>query len=103
MHHYSIRHALRLVPLALVLLAPAARGGESGALPPAVSKARAQLLSQLFAQSASPAVLEYRRKLREYQAARAAFDEEAGAYWSQISEKRRTRNNVRRPVVAQQG
>jgi hypothetical protein len=31
-------------------------------------------------------VLEYRRKLAEYQAARAAFDAEASAYWSQISE-----------------
>jgi hypothetical protein len=94
--HHSIRYALRLVPLALFLLAPAARGGESGALPPAVGNARAQLLSQLFAQNASPAVFEYRRKLQEYQAARAAFDEEAGAYWSQISEKRRTRNAKRR-------
>jgi len=88
---------LALVPFALVLLAPAARGGEADALPPAVSNAKAQLLSQFFAQSgASPAVLEYRRKLAEYQAARAAFDAEAGAYWSQISEKRRGRNAKRR-------
>src|SRR5438445_13876049 len=96
--HRSIRNAVRLVPLAFVLLAPAARGGESDALPPTVSNAKAQLLSQFFAQSAgaSPAVLEYRRKLGEYQAARAAFDEEAGAYWSQISEKRRGRNAKRR-------
>ncbi|MGY4341092.1 hypothetical protein ACVWW3_005998 [Bradyrhizobium sp. LM2.9] len=95
--HRSIRNAVRLVPLAFVLLAPAARGGESDALPPAVSNARAQLLSQFFAQGgASPAVLEYRRKLQEYQAARGAFDEEAGAYWSQISEKRRGRNAKRR-------
>ncbi|MBR0830767.1 hypothetical protein JQ596_35215 [Bradyrhizobium manausense] len=95
--HHSIRHVIRLVPLALALLAPSARGGESAALPPAVSNANAQLLSQFFAQSgASPAVLEYRRKLKEYQEARAAFDEEAGAYWSQISEKRKTRNAKRR-------
>ncbi|OKO86045.1 hypothetical protein AC629_17670 [Bradyrhizobium sp. NAS80.1] len=100
--HFSIRKPLTLVPLALVplalvLLAPAARGGEADALPPAVSNAKAQLLSQFFGQGgASPAVLEYRRKLGEYQAARAAFDEEAGAYWSQISEKRRTRNAKRR-------
>src|SRR3954449_11201239 len=96
--HRSIRNAARLVPLALVLLAPVARGGESETLPPAVSNAKAQLLSQLFAQGAgaSPAVLEYRRKLQEYQAARAAFDEEAGAYWSQISEKRKGRNAKRR-------
>ncbi|MGY4449946.1 hypothetical protein ACVWZR_004606 [Bradyrhizobium sp. i1.3.1] len=41
-------------------------------------------------------MLEYRRKLQEYQAARGAFDEEAGAYWSQISEKRKGRNAKRR-------
>lgn len=95
--HHSIRHRLALVPLALVLLAPAARGGEADALPPAVRNANGQLLSQFFAQGgASPAVLEYRRKLAEYQAARGAFDAEAGAYWSQISEKRRGRNAKRR-------
>lgn len=98
MHHFSIRRVLTLVPFALVLLAPTAHGGEADALPPAVRDANAQLLSQFFAQGvgASPAVLEYRRKLAEYQAARAAFDAEAGAYWSQISEKRRTRNAKRR-------
>lgn len=95
--HRSIRNSLTLVPLALALLAPAARGGEADALPPAVRDANAQLLSQFFAQGgASPAVLEYRRKLAEYRAARAAFDAEAGAYWSQIYEKRRTRNAKRR-------
>ncbi|MET4764575.1 hypothetical protein ABH970_004947 [Bradyrhizobium ottawaense] len=95
--HHSIRNSFALVPLALVLLAPAARGGEIDALPPAVRDANAQLLSQFFAQGgASPAVLEYRRKLAEYQAARAAFDAEAGAYWSQISEKRKGRNAKRR-------
>ncbi|MCA1363234.1 hypothetical protein I6F14_20410 [Bradyrhizobium sp. IC3069] len=96
--HHSIRNKLALVPLALVLISPAARGAEAEALPPAVRNANAQLLSQFFAQGggASPAVLEYRRKLAEYQAARAAFDAEAGAYWSQISEKRKTRNAKRR-------
>lgn len=94
--HRSIRNSLALVPLALVLISPAARGGEADALPTAVRNANAQLLSQFFAQGASPAVLEYRRKLAEYQAARAAFDAEAGAYWSQIYEKRKTRNAKRR-------
>ncbi|ULL00683.1 hypothetical protein [Bradyrhizobium sp. I71] len=94
--HRSIRRNLALVPLALVLISPAARGAEADALPPAVRDANAQLLSQFFAQGVSPAVLEYRRKLAEYQAARAAFDVEAGAYWSQISEKRKTRNAKRR-------
>jgi hypothetical protein len=96
MHHHPIRRALALVPLTLVLLAPAALAGDSAALPPAVGNAGAQL-TQFFAQGASSAaVLEYRRKLAEYQAARAAFDEEAGAYWSRIAEKRRTRNAKRR-------
>lgn len=94
--HRSIRRSLALVPFALVLISPAARGAEAAALPPAVRNANAQLLSQFFAQGVSPAVLEYRRKLAEYQAARAAFDAEAGAYWSQISEKRKTRNAKRR-------
>ena len=50
-----------------------------------------------FAQAASPqAIAEYKRKLKEYLEARAAFDEEAGAYWSSISEKRRGRNAKRR-------
>src|SRR5215211_2292053 len=50
-----------------------------------------------MAQAASPqAIAEYRRKLREYQEARAAFEEEAGAYWSAISEKRKGRNAKRR-------
>jgi hypothetical protein len=93
MHHQSIRRALALAPfalapLALVLLASPALARDSSALPSAVSNAMAQ---------ASPlAILEYRRRLQEYQEARAAFDEEAGAYWSQIAEKRRTRNAKRR-------
>jgi hypothetical protein len=50
-----------------------------------------------MAQAASPqAIADYRRKLAEYQEARAAFDAEAGAYWNQISEKKRTRNAKRR-------
>jgi hypothetical protein len=93
MLHQSIRRALALAPfalapLALVLLASPALARDSSALPSAVSNAMAQ---------ASPlAILEYRRRLQEYQEARAAFDEEAGAYWSQIAEKRRTRNAKRR-------
>ncbi|WFU41725.1 hypothetical protein QA640_04170 [Bradyrhizobium sp. CB82] len=93
MHHQPIRRALTLetlalAPLALVLFASPAPARDSSALPPAVSNAMAQ---------ASPAaILEYRRRLQEYQEARAAFDAEAGAYWGQIAEKRRTRNAKRR-------
>ena len=50
-----------------------------------------------MAQAASPqAIAEYRRKLKEYLEARAAFEQEAGAYWSSIAEKRRGRNAKRR-------
>ena len=50
-----------------------------------------------MAQAANPqAIAEYRRRLEEYQEARAAFEEQAGAYWSAIAEKRRTRNAKRR-------
>ena len=50
-----------------------------------------------MAQAASPqAISEYRYLLGQYQEARAEFDQQAGAYWSSISEKRRGRNAKRR-------
>jgi hypothetical protein len=50
-----------------------------------------------MAQAASPqAIAEYRRKLKEYLEARAAFEEEEGGYWSAVSEKRKGRNAKRR-------
>ena len=50
-----------------------------------------------MAQTASPqAIAEYRRLLQEYQAVRGAFEQEASAYWSAISDKRRIRNAKRR-------
>ena len=53
--------------------------------------------AEAMAQAASPqAIAEYRRKLKEYQDARAAFEEVAGPYWTSISEKRRGRNAKRR-------
>ncbi|MCP3473874.1 hypothetical protein NLM33_26515 [Bradyrhizobium sp. CCGUVB1N3] len=88
MHHQPIRHALTLAPFAFVLFASPAPARDSSALPPAVGNAMAQASPQ--------AILEYRRRLQEYQEARAAFDAEAGAYWGQIAEKRRTRNAKRR-------
>jgi hypothetical protein len=49
------------------------------------------------ATAATPAAIaEYRRKLKEYLAARDAFDVEATAYWGDISAKRRIRNAKRR-------
>jgi hypothetical protein len=54
-------------------------------------------IADAMAQAASPqAIAEYRRKLKEYQEARAAFEEQAGPYWASISEKRRGRNAKRR-------
>jgi hypothetical protein len=56
-----------------------------------------------MAQAASPqAIAEYRRLLQEYQTVHGAFEQEAGAYWSAIADKRRTRNAKRRehqPIV----
>ncbi|MCA6116020.1 hypothetical protein J6524_14120 [Bradyrhizobium sp. WSM 1738] len=75
--------------VALALLAGAPPDVAAEPLPPSTADA--------MAQTASPqAMAEYRRKLREYQEARAAFEEEAGAYWAAISEKRKGRNAKRR-------
>lgn len=86
-------HAIRRYPgylaLALLLTTPQAVAMDAGALPAATTDA--------MAQAASPqAIAEYRRKLNEYLEARAAFEEEASAYWNSIAEKRRGRNAKRR-------
>jgi hypothetical protein len=84
-----IRSGLGLVALALPGLASHALAADAAALP--------VLPSDAMAQMASPqAIAEYRRKLAQYQQARAAFEQEAGAYWSAIADKRRTRNAKRR-------
>jgi hypothetical protein len=73
--------------LALALLAGASPAVAIDALAP----------STAMAQAAAPqAITEYRRKLKEYQEARAAFDQQAGGYWTDISEKRKGRNAKRR-------
>src|SRR6266478_6837153 len=75
--------------LALLLIAPQAAAMEAATLPATTAGA--------MAQAASPqAIAEYRRKLKEYLEARAAFEQEAGAYWNSIAEKRRGRNAKRR-------
>ena len=58
---------------------------EGAPLPDGIANAMAQT---------SPA--DFQRRLADYTAARAAFDEDAGAYWNAISEKRRIRNAKRR-------
>jgi len=83
-----IRMGSGFVTLALLVGAPAMAMDADTLAPP---------IADAMAQAASPqAIAEYRRKLKEYQEARAAFDEEAGAYWSAISEKRKGRNAKRR-------
>ncbi|MBR2121287.1 MAG: hypothetical protein V4458_02160 [Pseudomonadota bacterium] len=61
----------------------------------AVAVIAATLPSVVFAQTPQ-AMAEYRRKLAEYTAVRQPFDEAASAYWTSISDKRRTRNAKRR-------
>ena len=77
---------IRITPVfvALALLPGASTAMDATAMPPSAADAMAQ---------ASPdAIAEYRRKLREYEEARAPFD----AYWNSVSEKRRGRNAKRR-------
>jgi hypothetical protein len=89
MRPHPIRQFLPYFPLALLLMAPPALAVDGAAIPAGTASA--------MAQAASPqAIAEYRRKLREYQEARAAFEAEASAYWNSISEKRRGRNAKRR-------
>ncbi len=83
-----IRVGFGLVALAWFAGAPPAAAIKAGTLSAA---------SDAMAQAASPqAIAEYRRKLKEYQEVRGAFDVEAGAYWASITEKRRGRNAKRR-------
>src|SRR6266849_6954429 len=85
----AIRFGPGYLALALLLIAPQAGAMDAATLPATTAGA--------MAQAASPqAIAEYRRKLREYQEARAAFEQEASAYWNSIAEKRRGRNAKRR-------
>jgi hypothetical protein len=84
----AIRYFGYLAP-ALLLIASQPVGVGAATLPATSAEAMAQAASP-------PAIAEYRRKLKEYQEARAAFEQEASAYWSSIAEKRRGRNAKRR-------
>jgi hypothetical protein len=88
MRPHAIRYSSYFA-LAMLLIVPQAVATDSTTLPAATAGA--------MAQAASPqAIAEYRRKLKEYLEARAAFEQEAGAYWSSIADKRRGRNAKRR-------
>jgi hypothetical protein len=79
------------VAFALLAGAPSVLAGEADALPPSVANAMAQASPQ--------AIMDYRRKLQEYEEARTAFEQDAGAYWGAIADKRRGRNAKRRDRV----
>jgi hypothetical protein len=88
MRSQAIRRCNQIIVCAL-LLAPLTAVSESAAAAVAVSEA--------MAQAATPAAIaDYRRKLKAYQEARAAFEEDAGVYWNAIADKRRGRNARRR-------
>jgi hypothetical protein len=85
----AIRCCAGYFALALLVNTPQASALDAVAPPPGNGEA--------FARTASPhAIMEYRRQLKEYQEARAAFEGEADAYWNSIAEKRRGRNAKRR-------
>ncbi len=83
MSHSAIRFSL--VSLALLSAAPAVAWDPK--IPDNVAHAMAQSG-------------EYAQRLAEYQQARAAFDQDAEAYWNAVSEKRRMRIAKRRDRVA---
>jgi hypothetical protein len=89
MRPQAIRYGSGCLALALLLTAPRGSAMETRALPAAASDAMAQMFAE-------PAIGEYRRLLKQYQEAREAFEQEAGAYWNAISERRRGRNAKRR-------
>ncbi|MBV9562421.1 MAG: hypothetical protein JOY90_18560 [Bradyrhizobium sp.] len=81
----SIRPIPTILALSLALTAPGAVAFEF------------PKLSSPAAQAVPPDVIaEYRRKLKVYQEARAAYYAEADTYWASIVEKRRGRNAKRR-------
>ncbi|MDB5655754.1 MAG: hypothetical protein JWQ94_3367, partial [Tardiphaga sp.] len=85
---YSLR-LLAPIPVVLLLMGPHAMAFDAASLPARVSNAMAQGVSP-------QAVAEYRRKLADYEEARAAFDAEAKPYWNAVYERRKIRNAKRR-------
>src|SRR5580698_1571948 len=89
MRPQAIRCYYGCLSAVLLLIAPHAVAMDAATLPAATADA--------MAQAASPqAIAEYRYLLKQYQEARAEFEQQAGAYWSAISDKRRGRNAKRR-------
>ena len=88
MRRHAICQHSRCLALALLLMGPQAAVG-AAVRPGAPADAMAQAVSP-------QAIVEYRRKLKQYLDAREAFEQEAGAYWNAIAEKRRGRSAKRR-------
>jgi hypothetical protein len=79
----AIRVPFGFLALALVLIAPQAN---------ALDRKLLSAAANAMAQAVSPeAIADYRRKLRDYQEARGAFEQQASAYWTGIADKRRKR------------
>ncbi|MCB1413986.1 MAG: hypothetical protein KDJ76_12720 [Xanthobacteraceae bacterium] len=89
----AIRRICCLAAAVWLAAAPPAISSEPAALPRSVADARAQVARSVVSPAA---IAEYRRRLKVYQAARAAYEADAEAYWTAIAEKRRTRNAKRR-------
>jgi hypothetical protein len=90
MRPHLIRSATGFIALALLARAPQSLAfgpPDATAAPPADAMAQT---------TSSPSILEYRRKLAEYQQIHGAFEAQASAYWDAISDKRRGRNAKRR-------
>jgi hypothetical protein len=86
---FNLIRLARFAPIPLLALVPPVWAETASSLPTHIAGA--------MAQAASPqAIAEYRARLQQYQAARAEFEQDAGAYWDAIAEKRRTRNAKRR-------
>ena len=89
MRSQAIRYGLTILAFALPLHATRAFALEPSELSENISGAMAQAVSP-------QAIADYRRRLKDYMDARGAYEAEAGAYWSSITEKRRGRNAKRR-------
>jgi len=88
MRRHAIRQNSGYLALALLLMGPQAAAA-AAVWPGAPADAMAQAVSP-------QAIVEYRRRLQQYLEAREAFEQQAGAYWNAIAEKRRGRNGKRR-------
>src|SRR5215203_393892 len=86
---HRVRGCLLAVLLLIGVEAPATAAGNDGP-------------GQPTAPSRDAAPAEFQKKLEAYTQARQIYENEAGAYWTRIAEKRRLRNSKRRnhePVV----